>query len=157
MVAPFVRDTIEGWVADFEHGDGVRAFSARTRELAGLVLARFHVAACDARGSAPGELDEADVQAALERDVAKLELEPNVKSELPALVAAYLAELERQGRLADGARLGAFVRASRARFDAAAGGKVQPYERPGAAVGRNDPCPCGSGKKYKKCCQNLLG
>ena len=22
----------------------------------------------------------------------------------------------------------------------------------GQAVGRNDPCPCGSGKKYKKCC-----
>ena len=21
-------------------------------------------------------------------------------------------------------------------------------------VGRNDPCPCGSGKKYKKCCAN---
>ena len=20
-------------------------------------------------------------------------------------------------------------------------------------VGRNDPCPCGSGKKYKKCCE----
>ncbi|MBN9689441.1 MAG: DUF1186 domain-containing protein [Verrucomicrobia bacterium] len=26
-----------------------------------------------------------------------------------------------------------------------------PYIAP-AAVGRNDPCPCGSGKKYKKCC-----
>ena len=25
-------------------------------------------------------------------------------------------------------------------------------KRPAAAVGRNDPCPCGSGKKYKKCC-----
>jgi preprotein translocase subunit SecA len=24
--------------------------------------------------------------------------------------------------------------------------------RAGAKVGRNDPCPCGSGKKYKKCC-----
>jgi hypothetical protein len=23
-------------------------------------------------------------------------------------------------------------------------------------VGRNDPCPCGSGKKYKKCCMNSL-
>jgi uncharacterized protein YecA (UPF0149 family) len=22
----------------------------------------------------------------------------------------------------------------------------------GQKVGRNDPCPCGSGKKYKKCC-----
>ena len=24
--------------------------------------------------------------------------------------------------------------------------------REGAQPGRNDPCPCGSGKKYKKCC-----
>jgi len=23
-------------------------------------------------------------------------------------------------------------------------------------IGRNDPCPCGSGKKYKKCCLPLL-
>ncbi|MFQ7436849.1 MAG: SEC-C metal-binding domain-containing protein [Ruminococcus sp.] len=23
---------------------------------------------------------------------------------------------------------------------------------PRKKVGRNDPCPCGSGKKYKKCC-----
>jgi len=23
--------------------------------------------------------------------------------------------------------------------------------RTGEKVGRNDPCPCGSGKKYKKC------
>jgi uncharacterized protein YecA (UPF0149 family) len=23
---------------------------------------------------------------------------------------------------------------------------------PSGKVGRNDPCPCGSGKKFKKCC-----
>ncbi|HIX65878.1 MAG TPA: preprotein translocase subunit SecA [Candidatus Anaerotruncus excrementipullorum] len=28
----------------------------------------------------------------------------------------------------------------------------QPARRSAAKVGRNDPCPCGSGKKYKKCC-----
>ena len=28
----------------------------------------------------------------------------------------------------------------------------KPYVRKGAKVGRNDPCPCGSGKKYKNCC-----
>ena len=27
-------------------------------------------------------------------------------------------------------------------------------QRPDVKVGRNDPCPCGSGKKYKKCCLN---
>lgn len=26
------------------------------------------------------------------------------------------------------------------------------FKRDGEKVGRNDPCPCGSGKKYKKCC-----
>ncbi len=30
--------------------------------------------------------------------------------------------------------------------------KIQPVEREGEKVGRNDPCSCGSGKKYKKCC-----
>jgi preprotein translocase subunit SecA len=25
-------------------------------------------------------------------------------------------------------------------------------KRQGSKIGRNDPCPCGSGKKYKKCC-----
>jgi len=25
-------------------------------------------------------------------------------------------------------------------------------KRTGPKVGRNDPCPCGSGKKYKNCC-----
>ncbi len=29
--------------------------------------------------------------------------------------------------------------------------KDEPY-RADAKIGRNDPCPCGSGKKYKKCC-----
>jgi preprotein translocase subunit SecA len=29
---------------------------------------------------------------------------------------------------------------------------VQQVRRSGNKVGRNDPCPCGSGKKYKKCC-----
>ena len=37
---------------------------------------------------------------------------------------------------------------------AASGGqdaKVETFQRNAPKVGRNDPCPCGSGKKYKKC------
>jgi preprotein translocase subunit SecA len=30
--------------------------------------------------------------------------------------------------------------------------KVETFRREGPKIGRNDPCPCGSGKKYKKCC-----
>jgi SEC-C motif-containing protein len=49
---------------------------------------------------------------------------------------------------------------SKFRFEAPAGRwyfveeanrKLEPIVK-GAQPGRNDPCPCGSGKKYKKCC-----
>lgn len=32
--------------------------------------------------------------------------------------------------------------------------ETTPFSKAGPDVGRNDPCPCGSGKKYKKCCLN---
>ncbi len=34
-------------------------------------------------------------------------------------------------------------------------GTTTPIRRPSEKVGRNDPCPCGSGKKYKQCCLRL--
>jgi len=37
-------------------------------------------------------------------------------------------------------------------FDPAEDIELEDLERPRVKVGRNDPCPCGSGKKYKKCC-----
>ena len=30
--------------------------------------------------------------------------------------------------------------------------KTQTPAKTSKVVGRNDPCPCGSGKKYKNCC-----
>ena len=33
--------------------------------------------------------------------------------------------------------------------------KQSPFMRTGQKIGRNDPCPCGSGKKYKNCCGKL--
>jgi preprotein translocase subunit SecA len=32
---------------------------------------------------------------------------------------------------------------------------VKTFRREGKKVGRNEPCPCGSGKKYKQCCGKL--
>ena len=30
--------------------------------------------------------------------------------------------------------------------------KPETVRRQGKKIGRNEPCPCGSGKKYKQCC-----
>ena len=42
-----------------------------------------------------------------------------------------------------------------ARSEAEQAEEPQPFVREGQKVGRNDPCPCGSGKKYKQCCGKL--
>ncbi len=42
-------------------------------------------------------------------------------------------------------------------FKSAQRQKPQTMVRKGEKVGRNDPCPCGSGKKYKKCCGSAAG
>ena len=39
-----------------------------------------------------------------------------------------------------------------ASFDDEPPGAQEPFVRGQSKVGRNDPCPCGSGLKYKKCC-----
>jgi preprotein translocase subunit SecA len=53
------------------------------------------------------------------------------------------------------------MRSSHASLTGSAGGgsggeseKPVTFRREQPKVGRNDPCPCGSGKKYKKCCLN---
>jgi preprotein translocase subunit SecA len=42
--------------------------------------------------------------------------------------------------------------AQRANLRANGGDAPQPVKKQSKEVGRNDPCPCGSGKKYKNCC-----
>jgi preprotein translocase subunit SecA len=43
------------------------------------------------------------------------------------------------------------VSAAPAAVGTAPGAPAGPAANPFAGVGRNDPCPCGSGKKFKKC------
>ena len=152
MLDAFTRDTIENWVSDFCGGDEVRAFSPATREYAADLLARFLVAACEARDIGPADIEESDVNAALFGTLARLDVPQSVRGEIPDLCAALLADLESEGRLGGGPVLGAYVRALREPFLDAASGKQKPHVNAGSKLGRNDPCPCGSGKKYKKCC-----
>ena len=58
-------------------------------------------------------------------------------------------EKEAERRRAEQAQI--FASASRSAAGVAARGGVKTVVRKKAKVGRNDPCPCGSGKKYKKC------
>jgi hypothetical protein len=152
MIGPYTRDKIENWVSDFCVSDGLRPFSPPLRDLAGTILLSFFTAACEARGILPDEIEEADVRAALLGPVAHLAVPDAVRSEVPQVCGEFLGYLQAEGRLSGGRVLGAFARALTGKYSEMASGKVKPIVRPGSKIGRNDPCPCGSGKKYKKCC-----
>jgi hypothetical protein len=152
MTGPYTHDKIENWVSDFCVSDSLRPFSPATRDVAGVVLLTFLKAACDLRRVEPEDVEEADVKAALLGPVARLAIPDAARGEVPAICGALLAYLEAEGRLGGGRVLGAFVKALTDSFLQEASGKVKPVVRAGSKLGRNDPCPCGSGKKYKKCC-----
>ncbi len=63
--------------------------------------------------------------------------------------AAGAAPARRAGGGGEG---GADAGAEAAMNAALAASHTKPVVRDAPKVGRNDPCPCGSGKKYKKCC-----
>jgi hypothetical protein len=76
-------------------------------------------------------------------------------------IARRIAEFDGWGRRSDEAQArGGAVAPIEPRPGPLAGSQLpepylpvtQPIRKTGQKVGRNDPCPCGSGKKYKKCC-----
>ncbi len=147
-----LSERIDGWVADFCEGSRPRRPVAAVAEQAQAVLTTLLSAACAHRGRALDELEADDLRNALLLSVARLDLPERAREAVPALCRDFLAELEEQGRLADGRDLGLMLAAQRSAFETAASGRAEPIRRPGSKLGRNDPCPCGSGKKYKRCC-----
>lgn len=106
-------------------GVDVQQVEDMLRSPQGALLADFS-AFCQERGFA-GEQSEAETSDAI-RELH----EEWLQTPRPAL------EGERPAAVLEGGRL----------FP----GKVETFRRQAPKVGRNDPCPCGSGKKFKRCC-----
>lgn len=152
MPTPYTREQIENWVGDFCSSDRIREIPAGIREHAPAVLVEFMAAACEVRDVEPKGVEEADLKSALIERVARLNIPETVRGDVPGLCGTFLSQLEEEGRLGGGRLLGAYIRALKESYLEAASGKKKPITRPGSKIGRNDPCPCGSGKKYKACC-----
>ena len=153
MSGPYTRQTVENWVADFAGSQAAQAFEPVVREYAPEFLVPLLLAGCDARDVEPEELEEADLRGAFMGAVAAVSLPSSVREHVPDVCAAFLGELESEGRLAGGRAAGLLLRAARRAFLDAAGAPRQPVRRVAPKISPNDPCPCGSGRKYKKCCR----
>ncbi len=87
------------------------------------------------------------VQVRKETDIERMEREDAEKH----AAAASAMQLSHGGEVAGGDDEGAAAAAPRPSRRPQPQIQVQPVRREGPKIGRNDPCPCGSGQKFKKC------
>ncbi len=95
------------------------------------------------------------------RSVARLDVPLPHRQRFPELLRAFLEFLPSTGRFPRGNEWAERLEEMEAGYEASFrdDGSVRgaTVRKAGSDTGRNDPCPCGSGKKYKKCCMSLLG
>jgi hypothetical protein len=145
-------DSIANWVSDFCQDDAIRLFPVTVQEIAHPVLETLLTTACALRGVQAGQLEQDDLKHALLNGVARFDLPAYSRAFVPSLCRAFLENLQQRGRIGNGLTLGRYIGALKQPYlDASTSGAKKSPTRSGKP-GRNDPCPCGSGKKYKKCC-----
>ena len=110
--------------------------------------------ACQQFDADPSELGESELRWGLVNEVAPLALPQEVRRSVPSMGRAFLEQLQAEGRISGGNELGRYVGALGEALEQAS--PTRPVVNATSKLSRNDPCPCGSGRKYKKCCMRLL-
>jgi hypothetical protein len=93
-------------------------------------------------------------------DMARLDVPATVRRAVPSLLTGFFDYLTSTGGFPQAAQWAQWVkhceREYEARFRDDGSVRGETFKKKYGDVGRNDPCPCGSGKKFKKCCMALL-
>ena len=92
--------------------------------------------------------------------VARLKIPLDIKKSIPDFFIAFLEYAQNLGKLTDIENMINYIASTKtaflAQFRDDGSIRQKSYVKKYTPVGRNDPCPCGSGKKFKKCCMKLI-
>ena len=125
----------------------------------GLLMAFFRQAK-DRGVFALENLKAKDVEEILLGGMPRLDVSAAQKRALPELLEGFFAFLKDTGRFPPAGAWRMCVESMRKRYldglreDGTVKGVT--FKKKYTDVGRNDPCPCGSGQKFKKCCMPLI-
>src|SRR5690606_26524563 len=144
------------YIPEYAESEHFLFLAPEAKEHAEGVLAAF----CDravARGAAAAaDVTSAVVEAVLVQDGGRLALPVAAKRAVPDLLGGFVGFLRETGRVPAAGALQMCAEAPAPRFRASlrddGSVKGETIRKVSAEIGRNDPCFCGSGLKYKKCC-----
>jgi uncharacterized protein YecA (UPF0149 family) len=148
----------DNWAGDFAESFGAELLEPQVRAHVSEILTRFGEETRKIDREFPDEISPGTFAKVMTETMPRLALPEDVRPHVPEVVARFLEYLRESGRVAEGSDWAAQVRvighSYRERLKPGGGVKGETIRKPlgVATAGRNDPCPCGSGKKYKKCC-----
>ena len=151
----------ESFIDEFLGSQQFLFLASDLKEHAPALLAAF-AGGCAQRGvQQPGELTIVKLEDVLMNYLARLDVPVAVRRGVPGLLGNFFDFLSQSGRFpparAWGEWLVALDEKYQAKFREDGSLKGETFKKKYTDVNRNDPCPCGSGKKFKKCCMGLLG
>ncbi len=153
-------DQAESLIADYAGSEHFLFLDPKAKENVESVLTAFFRKAAESGLPALESLKAKDVESVLLNGMPFLDLPADLKRVVPDQLEAFFAFLKDTGRFPPAGAWRMCVEANRKRYldSLRSDGTVKgtPFKKQYTDVGRNDPCPCGSGKKFKKCCMELI-
>ncbi|MDB5050030.1 MAG: hypothetical protein JWO30_3101 [Fibrobacteres bacterium] len=153
-------DQAESLISDYAVSEHFMFLDPKAKENVEPVLMAFFRKAAEGGAPALDALKAKDVEDVLLNGMSRLDLSSELKRAVPDQLEAFFAFLKDTGRFPPAGAWRMCVEANRKRYldslrpDGSVKGNT--FKKQYTDVGRNDPCPCGSGKKFKKCCMELI-
>lgn len=149
----------ENWAGDFAESFAFSLLVPEVRASVPEILNHFGEAVRKIDPGFPDDVSPGTFATVMIETMPRLSLPEEARPHVPEVVARFLEYLRESGRSGEGDDWGAQVRVigrfyrDRLKTGGVKGTTIR--KAPGSSpIGRNDPCPCGSGKKYKKCCMS---
>jgi hypothetical protein len=151
---------ISNYIDEFTSSTEFLFLESGIREYAPAVFASF-TQGCEKHGSITADSFTFSVlDKVLTGTLALLDLPLTVKRSVPSLLCGYFNYLASAGHYPPASAwtgwVGQIDKAYQERFRGDGSVKGETFTKKYTDVNRNDPCPCGSGKKFKKCCMGIL-
>jgi uncharacterized protein YecA (UPF0149 family) len=151
---------LKNYIGDYASSEYFAFLSATMKNHAEALLRHFLDEAQSATSGSVAEFDAPLCEKLLLEKIAGLDLSVEVRQGVPHLLEEFFDYLAATGKYPAAREWAAWMPeigtsyAQRFREDGSVKGETVRLKLD--KVGRNDPCPCGSGKKFKKCCIELL-
>jgi hypothetical protein len=154
------QDQAESLISEYTTSEHFLFLKGKANEGAELVLASFFKRAQEFGHPTLQDLMGKDIENVLLNSIPRLDMPVELKKAVPDILEGFFAFLKDTGRFPPAGAWRMCVETVRGKYldslraDGSAKGIT--FKKQYTDVGRNDPCPCGSGQKFKKCCMPLI-